>query len=121
MGFCKSCGKPIADQYLHCYYCNKSAKTYKDERGYVRFKDTDTPLHRYVAEKKLGRELRPGEVVHHKDRRKDNNSMNNLWVFKNQEAHDRAHKIDAAKYGPKASYQGFQKKKRKGFWESLFS
>jgi hypothetical protein len=39
---------------------------------------------------------RPGEVVHHKNRNKSDDSMDNLWVFRNQDAHDRAHKIDAA-------------------------
>jgi hypothetical protein len=110
---CRRCGILISPQYLFCYDCNKSAKTYKDENGYVRFKDTDIPLHRYVAEKKLGRPLRPHEVVHHKDRNKSNNSMDNLWVFPDQEAHDRAHEEDAYYYGRRASYQGFRRKCRR--------
>ena len=63
-----------------------------------------------MAEKKLGRKLRSGEVVHHKDRDKTNNSKDNLWVFKNQEEHDRAHRIDAKRHGKEASYKGFKKK-----------
>ncbi|WP_243259146.1 HNH endonuclease signature motif containing protein [Clostridium sp. 'deep sea'] len=43
--------------------------------------------HRVVAEKKLGRKLRKGEVVHHIDGDKLNNSPDNLMVFSSQEEH----------------------------------
>lgn len=49
-------------------------------------------IHRIVAEQKLGRELREGEVVHHIDRNKFNNSPENLMVFKSQAGHARWHK-----------------------------
>lgn len=81
---------------------------YTDPRGYKRYKDSDKLVHRYVAKKKLGRALRPGEVFHHKDRDKTNNEPRNLWVFKDQAAHDRAHKYDAKRFGKRASYQGFR-------------
>lgn len=84
-----------------------AGKTYTDENGYLRFKDSDMLVHRYVAEKKLGRSLQPSEVVHHKNRDKTDNSPDNLWVFPSQEEHDRVHKIDAYNHGKKASYQGF--------------
>ena len=80
---------------------------YTDSRGYRRYKDSDNSVHRAVAAKKLGRKLKPGEVVHHKDRNKTNNKPGNLWVFKNQEEHDRVHKHDAKRFGKKASYKGF--------------
>ncbi|MGI0013224.1 MAG: HNH endonuclease [Nitrososphaera sp.] len=112
MSTCRRCGAPISSQYLFCYNCNRSAKTYKDERGYIRFKDSDLFLHRHVAEKKLGRELEPSEVVHHKNRNKTDNSLDNLWVFRNQDAHDSVHKLDAERYGKTASYQGFRRKRR---------
>ena len=38
-------------------------KTYIDENGYARFKDSNKLVSRWVAERKLGRELRNGEVV----------------------------------------------------------
>jgi hypothetical protein len=82
-------------------------KNYLDENGYLRFKDSDILVHRYVAEKKLGRPLHQDEVVHHKNRDKLDNSPENLWVFANQEEHDRVHKIDAYRHGKSASYQGF--------------
>ena len=47
-----------------------------------------------MAEKKLSRKLKQGEVVHHKDRNKQNNSKENLWVFKNQSEHYKIHKKD---------------------------
>jgi hypothetical protein len=83
-----------------------SRKTYSDKKGYRRFKDSNTSVHRWAAEKKLGRKLRSGEVVHHKDRNKQNNSPSNLHVFKNQFEHDKAHRRDASRYGKAFSYKG---------------
>ncbi|MCM3589641.1 HNH endonuclease [Brevibacillus borstelensis] len=52
-------------------------------------------LHRIVAEQKLGRPLRPGEVVHHIDGNIRNNDPDNLMVFPTQAEHAEWH----AKYG----------------------
>jgi len=82
-------------------------KTYIDNRGYRRFTDSHKLVHRYVAEKQLGRKLGAQEVVHHKDRDKLNNDQKNLQVFRNQREHDTLHKIDAILYGKKASYSGY--------------
>jgi hypothetical protein len=92
-----------------------SSNQYTDNKGYKRFNDSDKSVHRWAAEKKLGRKLRNGEVVHHKDRDKTNNSFGNLWVFKNQAEHHRVHQMDANRHGKKASYQVF--KKKKGFFD----
>ena len=43
--------------------------------------------HRCVAEEKLGRNLQPGEVVHHADGDKRNNDPSNIMVFSSQRAH----------------------------------
>jgi len=71
----------------------KSKKTYVTKKGYSRFKDSGTYVHRWAAEKKIGRKLKEGEVVHHKDGNSLNNSHSNLKVYRNQSEHmKREHK-----------------------------
>lgn len=48
-------------------------------------------FHRVVAENMLGRKLRPGECVHHKDGNKRNNNPSNLIVFVSRRAHATYH------------------------------
>ena len=47
--------------------------------------------HILVAEQKLGRELKEGEVVHHIDKNKQNNSPDNLMVFRSDGDHRAYH------------------------------
>lgn len=63
---------------------------YVDQDGYVLVYKPEHPQarkagyvleHRLVAESVLGRLLEPGEVVHHRDRNKQNNDPSNLEVF----------------------------------------
>jgi len=70
------------------------ADTFIDNDGYRRFSDSGKLVSRWVAEKKLGRELDNEERVHHKDRGKLNNNPKNLWVFENQDEHEDAHDED---------------------------
>lgn len=85
---------------------NDDTGQYTDERGYHRYTHNHQLVHRAVMEQKFGRKLRREEVVHHKDRNKQNNHPSNLWVFKNQAEHDAQHKRDARKYGEWWSYNG---------------
>lgn len=48
--------------------------------------------HRVVAERILGRPLKPGEVVHHIDGNPRNNDEENLRIFPSQSDHARFHK-----------------------------
>lgn len=73
--------------------------TYIDDNGYERYRDSNKLVHRHIAERKFGRKLRPGEVVHHKNRDKLDNRMSNLWVFKSQQEHYRIHKKDEEEKG----------------------
>ena len=72
---------------------------YKDKKGYKSYRDSDKLVHRHIAERKLGRKLRPGEVVHHRNRNKRDNSRKILKVFKSQKDHHRIHKKDEKETG----------------------
>lgn len=87
------------------------ARTYIDSNGYRRFANSGKQVSRWMAGKNLGRPLKAGEVVHHKDRNKQNNKPDNLHVFKNQAEHDKIHRQDAKKYGKRYSYKG-----RRSYW-----
>lgn len=66
-----------------------------DHRGYARFSDDSTRTsweHIRIAEAKLGRRLGKDECVHHVDRDKTNNTLENLIVFRSNADHVRLHK-----------------------------
>lgn len=52
--------------------------------------------HRVVAEKKIGRRLRRGEVVHHIDHKKTNNHPSNLKVYKSIAHHFVEHRREGS-------------------------
>ncbi len=58
--------------------------------GYVETKGKQK-LHRLIMERKIGRELKPEEIVHHIDENKLNNHPDNLQLFSNKSEHTRFH------------------------------
>ena len=64
---------------------------FRDKKGYKRFSDSGKPVHRHVAERKLGRKLLKGETVHHINRDKSDNRRKNLCVFKSQKQYHRSY------------------------------
>lgn len=52
--------------------------------------------HLIVAEKKLGRELKDGEVVHHINRKRNDNREENLMIFISNSDHCRFHQTGVA-------------------------
>ncbi len=59
--------------------------TYTDKNGYLRFRDSNILVHRRAMEKKLGRPLQKGEVVHHKNGNILDNSPENLEALTGKE------------------------------------
>lgn len=86
------------------YILNELDKTKRHiANGYYRYHIPDHHLadkngnvyeHMIMAETMLGRELKDGEVVHHKDRNRLNNSIDNLMVFKTNADHAAYHSGD---------------------------
>ena len=70
---------------------NMARKTYRDAQGYLRFTDSGKLVHRWKAERKLGRRLQSGEVVHHENKIKSDNRYGNLRVFSSRKAHQAYH------------------------------
>jgi hypothetical protein len=55
--------------------------TFKDKKGYPRWKDSGGLVHRSVASNMLGGPIGKGRVVHHNDGNKSNFRKSNLTVM----------------------------------------
>jgi len=67
-------------------------------KGYPTYANSGMPIHKAVAQNKIGRKLRDGEVVHHNDGNKSNFRRSNLSVM-SRSFHTRLHNA-----------------KKRGFW-----
>lgn len=59
----------------------KITKVYRDSKSYLRYANLGMPIHRAVAQNKIGRGLRDNEVVYHQDGNKSNFRRSNLSVI----------------------------------------
>ena len=85
--------KRIIRELIYTKAYGRKPITYIDKNGYSRFIDSERLVHRWKAEKKLGRKLRPNEVIHHKNRNKLDNRIENLAICSNQSEHHMLHVV----------------------------
>lgn len=74
------------NEYSNFVVSGKYLAVYKPSH-YMARKDGFVYIHQLQAEKKLGRNLNKNECVHHIDKNKFNNDINNLMVFKTKSDH----------------------------------
>lgn len=82
---------------------NSKRKDPKERKSYPKIKGRHE--HRIVAEMKIGRPLKKGEVVHHVDGNIQNNKPDNLMVFKSQKEHIEWHNKHDKNWGCKNELQ----------------
>lgn len=105
-GTCKICGTEV-ERLRHQLANSKQCQHQKHHliNGYVDLYMPEHHLarsngyvyeHIIIAEEILGRELKEGETIHHKDKNRINNSPNNLMVFATNADHSRFHQSGVA-------------------------
>ena len=98
---CKECGKDLdtyPTEHIHSQQfgrkqwndkgITKAGKDYKK----VRINGKSKKEHRLVLEQIIGRELHTWEIVHHVNELKNDNTIENLWVFATTKSHIRHHR-----------------------------
>lgn len=92
---CERCGNAFyrrpAEGEAATLYCTRACYMVHRDNGKSYKKVGARHLHRVIAEQKIGRKLRRGEVVHHIDGNMRNNTPENIAVLKNQAEHARIH------------------------------
>ena len=85
--------------------------TYINKYGYVVLSKSNELEHRYLATQKLGRDLKPNEIVHHINGKKTDNKIDNLCVM-DREKHELFHAWLSWTKRKKKSYPPFNDQKR---------
>lgn len=80
---------------------------YVNEYGYVVLSKFNELEHRYLAKQKLGRDLKPNEIVHHINGKKADNKIRNLCVM-DREKHELFHSWLSWKRRKNGSYPTFK-------------
>lgn len=104
-GLCKTCFlKSLLETQPGEHHSWKGGKTIRD--GYVFIRNTKHPFcnnvgyvreHRLVMENKLGRLLKPNEIVHHINGIRDDNRIENLVLVSSQLQHMHLHPKEPVK------------------------
>lgn len=84
-----------ADGYLQIY---KADHPFSNAEGYVM-------EHRLVMERHIGRFLTPKEVVHHINRKRNDNRPENLYLFASGSDHTKYHSLERFGKGVELSYE----------------
>lgn len=100
-GICPVCGNSVnGSGRIYCEGCQPPLKI---DGGYILIYQPDhprankggyVPEHIVVMEQKMGRPVKRGEVVHHRDGDKHNNSSENLMLFPSSGKHVRFHALE---------------------------
>jgi len=92
---CEECGREVyrkrTELGKHVYCSTKCSLAARRRTATSYPKIGGRHAHRIVAEQKLGRPLRPGEIVHHEDENKLNAASDNIEVLPSQSEHARHH------------------------------
>lgn len=111
-GHCVTCGKELVgirpwrfrkNPNRRCRECCDRSKKgfYIHAKGYVVLTDGNKEVfeHRAVMEKILGRKLRRGEIVHHRNENRVDNRPENLELCKNTGTHIQQHHAEQQRRG----------------------